>query len=98
MEPMTQAGFAPFALVNSSTRYGSSQTISVAVHLVILVALGALLARHVGPVSPLRPVALEGPAAGILRYMRPAPVGTREPGLGIRGGGGEEEELAARKG
>jgi protein TonB len=95
---MKQVGFAPFALVNCSTRYGPAQTISVAAHLAILLGLGALLARSGGQVSALPPITLESPGTSILRYMRPAPVETRKPGLGIHGGGGEEEALAARKG
>jgi len=94
---MTQPGFTPFALVNSSTRYGPAQTISVIGHLTILLALGALLATRGGPVSPLRSVALGGHDP-LLRYIRPATVGAGEPTLGIHGGGGEKEALAARKG
>ena len=94
---MKHTAVAPFALVNSSARYGPAQTISVIGHLVILLALSTLLATRAGQVSPRRPITLGG-YAPLLRYIPPAMVGTGEPSLGRRSGGGENEPLAATKG
>lgn len=94
---MTRPVFTPFVLVNSSTRYGTAQTISVIGHLVILLAVSTLVATRAGQVPTLRPIILGGHDA-LLRYIPPATVGTGEPSLGPDGGGGENEALAATKG
>ena len=94
---MTQPGFTPFALVNSSTRYGRAQTISVATHLAIMFALGTLLVTRGGPLLPRSTITLGGHNP-LLGYTPPARVGAGEPTLGRDGSGGEKELLAARKG
>src|SRR5215469_2982055 len=94
---MTPPGFAPFALVNSSARYGSAQTISLATHLAILAALVALLAAHRGPLQPGSTTIL-GIHRGLPPYIPPAAVGAGDPRLGRDGGGGEKKLLPARKG
>src|SRR5262249_47175620 len=94
---MTQPGFAPFALVNSSTRYGSAQTISMAAHLAILAALVALLAAHRVPLQS-GSTTIFSIHRGLPPYIPPATVGAGEPALGGQSGGGEKESLPARKG
>jgi TonB family protein len=94
---MTQPGFTPFALVNSSTRYGAAQTISVTAHLAIAVALGALLATPQGPLSP-GPTIVLGGHNPLLQYIPPGTVEAIEPTLGRDAGGGENELIAVRKG
>lgn len=93
---MKHTAVAAFALVNSSTRYGSAQTISAATHFLILSALLALLAARSGPLPPLKPIDIAG-VNSISPYIPPAALGIGKPWLGHDSGGGENE-APARKG
>jgi protein TonB len=86
-----------FALVNNSTRYGSAQSYSVAVHMAILCSLLFLLASSgTRTLIGQRPIVDTFP--GPPRYTpRPEWMGER-PSLGHRGRGGGNEAEPARKG
>jgi protein TonB len=86
----------PFALVCTNTRYGPAQTVSVATHVAVIFAfLFLFAAQHNLPPGP-KPPSIDG------RFSRLAlrsPVWrTGAPSVGLRSGGGGNEEDPARAG
>jgi len=87
-----------FALVNTSTRYGSAQPLSMAVHVVIFASLLFLFAsnNHQPPFD--RQHSIRDLGHSLLSYSPPPELREGMASLGLRGGGGAKEPLPARKG
>lgn len=87
-----------FALVESSTRYGYAQPLSIAMHGLAFLGFFYLFAAVPGRVPLLRPTSLERPVPSILNYTPPLDWTSANPSLGSHGGGGAEESAPARRG
>lgn len=87
-----------FAVVNTTTRYGHSQTYSAAVHMAVVCGLLFLVTSSQTPTLILKhPWVDTFPERGI-RYAAPPELREGEASLGRRGSGGAEEPLPARVG
>lgn len=89
------AGPAPFSIVETSTRYGSTQSISAFAHVAILGGLVFLLSTT-GNVPGLRPTLLPGFDRPLQFFPPPEPK-SGIPSLGLRAGGSGNESEPARK-
>lgn len=87
---------APFSTVETSTRYGSAQSISAFAHVAILGGLVFLLSTTVN-VPGLRPTLLPGFDRPLQFFPPPEPK-SGIPSLGLRAGGSSNESEPARKG
>lgn len=86
-----------FISIDSSTRVGASQTLSVIAHALILCALIFLLTKTppgIGGVQSISLPFLHSP----LSFAPPPPESSGKPGLGQNGGSGNEESSPARRG
>ena len=90
------AGPAPFAIVETSTRYGSAQSISAFAHVAILGGLVFLLSTTVN-VPGLRPTLVPG-FDRPFQFFSPPESKSGIPSLGLRAGGSSNESEPARKG
>lgn len=88
---------APFSIVETSTRYGSAQSISAFVHMAFLGLLLFILASTTGRVSGLRSTLIPGLNHKFQFFPPPEPR-TGKPALGLRGGGSENDSSPARVG
>ena len=86
-----------FSSVNTSTRYGSAQSISALAHAAILGALFFLLASSTGKVTGLHLTPLGG-ASPTFHFFAPPEPKSGHPSLGLRGGGSENDSAPARVG
>ena len=86
-----------FSSVNSSTRYGSAQSISVFTHLAVLAGLFLVLASTTGKVAGLRSTPLGG-LDHPLQFFPPPEPKPGNPSLGLRGGGSANDLELTRKG
>jgi len=86
-----------FSRVETSTRYGSAQSISAFAHVAILAGLFLLLASTTGKVPGLHLTPLGSPAHKFQFFPQPEPK-SGNPTLGIRGGNSENDSAPARKG
>ena len=86
-----------FSSVNTSTRYGSAQSISALAHMAILGALFFLLASSTGKVTGLHLTPLGG-ASPTFHFFPPPEPKSGHPSLGLRGGGSENDSAPARVG
>ena len=93
----TNEATAPFSIVETSTHYGSAQSISAFVHLAFLGLLLFLLVSTTGKVPGLRPTLLPG-LNGPLHFFPPPEAKPGNPSLGRRGGGSENGSEPARTG
>ncbi|HEV3420015.1 MAG TPA: TonB family protein [Candidatus Acidoferrum sp.] len=91
------AAQAPFSIVETSTRYGSAQSLSALAHVAILGGLFFLLASTTGKVPGLRLTSLGGPDRPLGFFPPPDPK-SGVPSLGSRSGGSGHESELARKG
>jgi periplasmic protein TonB len=89
------AASAPFSIVETSTRYGSAQSISAFAHVAILGGLVFLLSTTVN-VPGLRPTLLPGFDRPLHFFPPPEPK-SGIPSLGFRAGGSGNESEPARK-
>jgi TonB family protein len=89
---------ARFAIVNTSTRYGSAQSISALSHVAIFCGLLFLMASSPRNPNLWKPGVLEGLGHPILRYMPPPEGKAATPSLGHHNSGGANETLPARVG
>lgn len=89
------AGPAPFSIVETSTRYGSAQSISAFAHVAILGGLVFLLSTT-GNVPALRPTLLPGFDRPLPFFPPPEPK-SGIPSLGLRAGGSGNESEPARQ-
>lgn len=89
-------GPAPFSMVETSTRYGSAQSISALAHVAILAGLVFLLSSTVN-VPGLRPTLLPGFDRPLQFFPPPEPK-SGIPSLGLHSGGSSNESEPARKG
>ncbi|HUL33860.1 MAG TPA: energy transducer TonB [Candidatus Eisenbacteria bacterium] len=96
--PSLASAPSPFALVNTSTRYGCAQPVSVAMHALFFFGLLYLFAAPHGGGRLLGPTSPEGPGHFILRYSPPPDWATGKASLGLHGGGSAEESAPARNG
>jgi protein TonB len=96
LHPANGAG-GPFSSVNTSTRYGSAQSVSAIAHLTILAGLFFLLAATSGKVPGLRPILLSGLDRPLPFFPPPEPK-SGNPSHGLRGGGSGNESEPARTG
>jgi periplasmic protein TonB len=85
-----------FSGVNTSTRYGSAQSISALAHVAILGALLFLLASSTGKVAGLHLTPLGG-ANSTFHFFPPPEPKSGIPSLGLRAGGSGNESGPARK-
>src|SRR5271166_6182450 len=87
-----------FDVIDLSGRKGKAQTLSAAVHVLILVIL--LFAIASAPKSgPIYKLGLLGPGAKLLRYLPPADAqSTGRPSLGRNGGSGDQDPRPTRFG
>jgi protein TonB len=88
---------APFSIVETSTRYGSAQSISAFVHMAFLGLLLFLLASTTGKVPGLRPTLLGGLDRPLPFFPPPEPR-TGKPSLGPLGGGSNNDSQLAKVG
>jgi protein TonB len=88
---------APFSIVETSTRYGSAQSISAFVHMAFLGLLLFLLASSTGKVPGLRPTLLGG-LDRPLPFFPPPETKSGNLSLGRRGGSSENDSVPARVG
>lgn len=88
---------APFSSVETSTRYGSAQSISAFAHMAILGGLFLLLATTTGKVPGVYLTPLGGPDH-LFQFFPPPEPKLGSPSLGLRGGGSANESEPARKG
>jgi len=88
---------ALFSSVNTSTRYGSAQSISAIAHVAILGVLFFLLASSTGRVTGLHLTPLGGASPTFQFFLPPEPK-SGHPSLGLRGGGSENDSAPARVG
>jgi periplasmic protein TonB len=88
------AGPAPFSIVETSTRYGSAQSISAFAHVAILGGLVFLISTT-GNVPGLRPTLLPGFDRPLQFFPPPEPK-SGIPSLGLRAGGSGNESEPAR--
>ena len=86
-----------FSSVNTSTRYGSAQSISALAHAAILGVLFFLLASSTGRVTGLHLTPLGG-ASPTFHFFAPPEPKSGHPSLGLRGGGSENDSAPARVG
>jgi len=86
-----------FALINTSTRYGSAQPLSMAVHLVIFASLLFLFASNHARTSS-SPNSIQSLGHSLLSYSPPPELREGVASLGLRGGGGANEPLPAKSG
>ena len=91
------AASVPFSIVETSTRYGSAQSVSVFAHVAILGALFFLLASTSGKPPGFRPTLLGG-LDRPLPFFPPPEAKSGIPSLGLRGGGSDNDSAPARKG
>jgi periplasmic protein TonB len=89
------AASAPFSIVETSTRYGSAQSISAFAHVAILGGLVFLLSTTVN-VPGFRPTLLPGFDRPLQFFPPPEPK-SGIPSLGLRAGGSGNESEPARK-
>jgi periplasmic protein TonB len=99
---MNQSSFVPgtslhFSLVDSNTRYGSPQALSVLAHIVVVSSLVAMLA--IGPWKDGPPINIIGnnPQVPLLQYHQ-LDQSSANASFGRRGGSGDGEVLPPRKG
>jgi protein TonB len=88
---------APFSIVETSTRYGSAQSLSVFAHVAILGALFFLLASTSGKPPGFRPTLLGGLDRPLQFFPPPEPK-SGNPSVGLRSGGSENDSTPARVG
>ncbi|HWN74548.1 MAG TPA: energy transducer TonB [Candidatus Udaeobacter sp.] len=88
---------AAFSAVETSTRYGSAQTISAFTHVAILAGLFLLLASTNPKVAGLPPILLGG-LKHPPRFFPPPDLKTGLPSLGTLGGGSSKDSEPARTG
>lgn len=88
---------AAFSSVETSTRYGSAQTISAITHVAVLAGLFLLLASTGPKVADLPPILLGG-LNHPLRFFPPPELKTGVPSLGPAGHGSNTEAEPARAG
>jgi protein TonB len=90
-----KAASAPFSIVETSTRYGSAQSISAIAHVAILGGL-VLLFSTTGNAPGLRPTLLPGFDRPLQFFPPPEPK-SGIPSLGLRSGGSGNESEPAHK-
>jgi protein TonB len=88
---------ALFSSVNTSTRYGSAQSISAFAHMALLGGLLLFLASTTGKVPGFRQTLIGGPDRPLQFFPPPEPK-SGIPSLGLRGGSSENDFVPARKG
>jgi periplasmic protein TonB len=86
----------PFSSVESSTRHGSAQAISVLTHVAILSALLFLLATSTPKIQLQQPTFVGSDHN--FHFFPPPELQTGKPSLGLRGGGSGDESEPARAG
>ncbi|HTB91893.1 MAG TPA: energy transducer TonB [Candidatus Sulfotelmatobacter sp.] len=96
LHPANRAA-AAFSSIETSTRYGSAQSISAIAHMAIVGGLFVLLASTTGKVQGLHSIPLGGPDHPLQFFPPPEPR-SGNPSLGLHGGGSANELELARKG
>lgn len=96
LQPVSH-GPAAFSSVETSTRYGSAQTVSAIAHVVILAGLVLLFAPTGPNVAKLPPILLGG-LSHTLRFFPPPELKTGVASLGPAGHGSNTESQPARVG
>jgi protein TonB len=91
------AAAAPFSIVETSTRYGSAQSISAFTHVAILTGLFLLFASTHPTVTGLQPTPFPG-LEHKLHFFRPAEQTTGKPSLGPLGRGSNNDSELAKVG
>lgn len=91
------AARAPFSIIDTSTRYGPAQGVSVFTHLAILGGVLFLLASTNMKVTGLQPALIPG-LDHKLYYVQPAQLRTGNPSIGTLGGGSNNDSAPARAG
>jgi protein TonB len=91
------AATAPFSIVETSTRYGSAQSISAFTHVAILSGLIFLLASANPEVTGLQPTLIPR-LEHKLHFFPPAEQATGKPSLGLLGGGSNNDSQVAKVG
>jgi periplasmic protein TonB len=87
----------PFASVNTSTRYGSAQGISMFTHIGVLTGIVLLLASTNPPVTGVKQTLIRGIDRGF-HFFPPAEQTTGKPSLGPVGGGSNHDSALAKIG
>jgi protein TonB len=95
--PFSVPQFSGFSSVETSTRYGSAQTISAITHVAILAGLFLLLASTGPKVANLPPILLGG-LSHPPRFFAPPELRTGAPSFGPAGHGSNTESEPARTG